>query len=389
MSRTADSLARLAALRDQPGLSSRAMQRCERLIERLSAPVRLAVFGLPDAGKAAVANALVGAEVLAVGQQAAPCLLRHGTRPTAKITRFDGQTILGAADLPFAPAADAALVDLALPVEALRRMSVLNVVADASPQDMAAALRWAAARCDIAIWCSRAWTVEEQTLWLNGPEALKDHALIAATDVPAATVIGDLRGLAHSSCPLGLSEDGRALRPEAAETLRDRITGIIQDASAEDLDAADLLIVKYGIEPEHPAAPVAVAPAPGTARPASAAVARSAPLPSAEGQATLARMFQTLRQSARDLLSDLQRNTIAPEDAGPVLERVQQTFETCLDLAEDEPAFAENWPALHDTLNEASELIVLLGLETETTQAADAATLLAQVRQDMECALAA
>ena len=46
-----DTLAQIRAALASQTMSPRLARRCQRLVERLEAPVRIAIFGLPDAGK--------------------------------------------------------------------------------------------------------------------------------------------------------------------------------------------------------------------------------------------------------------------------------------------------------------------------------------------------
>ncbi|WP_316295268.1 hypothetical protein [Aestuariicoccus sp. MJ-SS9] len=376
---------RLRAMQGEPGLSARAARRCTRLIERFETPVRVVVFGLPGAGKAAVVNALAGAVMLQPGSQSAPVLIRHGARPAATLTRSDGQTVQTAPDIPFVPPTDAAIVELVAPAEALAGMSLLNVVADPSPEDMGAALTWAAARCDIAIWCTRHWTQEEQAIWSAGPEGLKDHALMLAL-APAAANVNECPTRAnHAWCDLRLDAGGAALCPASQDRLRRRVAGMIEEARGADLDAAVFLLEQYAPQP----AKAGDAPATPQTRPALNVVPvaprpKDTPPPAPEAHATLSRLILDLRGTARDATARL--DVEGPEG---LLETLGDAFSQMLALAEEEPAFGETWPALLDTLRAAEAMVLLFGFEGGDGQTTEAAILLAQVRDEMEGALAA
>ncbi len=388
MTDAATILHRLRAVLDQPDLSKRAATRCARLVARLEAPVRVALFGLPGAGKAAVLNALADHEVLSLGAQCGPVLLRHGDVAGLALTTREGARTAEAAT-PYAPARGVMISELTLPLDTLAHMSLLNVATDGSPRDMQAALAWAAARSDIAIWCSDVWSAEEQAIWQAGPDSLKNHALLVATG--SAESIGTdpaKHGFERAACHAPLAADTHAVPDASATALRRRLAQMISAARAEDVDAAAFVIAQFAKDAPAPIQTDAAPPAPATA-PGTAAVTPVAPQVSDEARAGLSRVFLHLRQTAQDLVGELPEEPLSATTAEPLFDRFQEVFDTLLDLAEADPAIPDTWPALHDTLSDAQELVQLLKIEGQPAQAVEAAGLLAQVRTDMEHALAA
>ncbi|MDJ0823322.1 MAG: hypothetical protein QNJ09_16120 [Paracoccaceae bacterium] len=377
MTDAAATILRLQATLDQPGLSPRAAARCQRMIERLQTPVCVAVFGLPRAGKAAVINALAEEAVLRPGAQIAPVLIRYAPQASLTLTDNNGDTSAAHADLPFAPSPTVAMAELGLPLATLTETSLMDVVADPSPQDMAAALAWAAPRCDIAIWCTQHWTAEEQAMWRDGPETLKNHALMIASSIEGTSVPSNAPApaLEPNWCTVTLDQTG--LAPASAALLRQRLARMIDEARAADLDIASFFIEQHAPEPSATAAPQSNTATVVTVKP-------GAETPPPEARAVLSRLILHLRQTAREASAALTKN-----DTDSLIPRFQDALQQMLELAEAEHAFGATWPALQDTLREADDLILLLGLEGSDTQTTEAALLLAQVRQDMEFALAA
>lgn len=396
MTDAAATLVRLQTLLDQPGFSPRAAARCRGLIERLQTPVRVAVFGLPGAGKAAVVNALAETAVLRPGTPLAPALIRHADSPELTLTLADGRVDTAPAVPPVTLPADALFAELALPLDPLQRMSLLNVVADPHPEDMAAALSWAASRCDIAIWCTRNWTAFEQDIWWNGPDSLKNHALMVAsagTEALERTNAGRY-GLEQTLCAVSLDEAGTVVSASSSAMLRRKVAAMIDEAFAEDLDAATFVIEQYARQ--VPAKPKPQDPEPAPAAPELRLVSDGGVAPAAEAgavspeaRAVLSRLFLQLRQTAQEIAAGLPEGRLADDDAEALLPRLQDAFADLLDLAEAEHAFTETWPALHDTLRDANELILLLRIEGSAAELVEAAILLSQVRQDVEDTLAA
>ncbi|MCC1493802.1 hypothetical protein [Cognatishimia sp. F0-27] len=427
MSETADMLEGLDALRSRDGLSGRVVKRCVKLIERLQTPVRVAVFGLPGAGKAPVLNALVDAQVLAPDHQAAPARISHAAAPRMTVTTEAGDTVSGDATLPIALGADLLYAEIGLPLPTLQQMSLLNVVTEPSPEECRAALLWAAQRCDIAIWCTRTWSAPEQTLWQSAPDALKNHALLVATNAAEATRIAqtDQTGLSHGLCAIAMERDMAMVSTESAEMLRQKIAAMIAEARREDLDAAYVLLAQQGADeprlqpvstPESPARPdspelrlvtrndppapgsascgsapdsASASPMPYGAREALPAITPEAPDLPAAARATLSRMLFLIRAAARDLLSDAPQDMLEDAAASASLVRLEEAFEALLERAEDEPAIRDTCPGVVEMLEEANELMLLLRIEGTATEAAEAAVLLAQVRDDVVRALAA
>ncbi len=389
MTDVAATVLRLQAALDHPGLPARAAAHCQGLIDRLQAPVRVAVFGLPRAGKAAVTNALAETAVLMPGAQIAPVLIRSASSASVTLTQGNGQSVASPAETPFAPPPGTAMAELALPLDALAGMSLLNVATDATPEDMAAALAWAAPRCDIALWCTRRWTAEEQAIWRNGPDTLKNHALMIAVsnDENRQASHSFAQSPERNWCDLVLDDGGAALTPASVELLRRRLQQMIAEARAEDRDIADFLIEQHAPGPdpkpqasEHSKRPPDLSVVGG----AEGADAGTATKPPPEACAALSRLILRLREAAQAALA-----TLAQDQGEILMEQIQDTFHQVLELAEAEHGFADAWPALYETLREADDLMLLLALESNETKTTEAATLLAQVRQDLEFALAA
>ena len=98
----------------------------------------------------------------------------------------------------------------------------------------------------------------------------------------------------------------------------------------------------------------------------------------------LSRLILRLREAAQGALACLAR-----DQAETALEQIQDAVHQALELAGAEHGFADTWPALYETLCEADDLMLLLALESNETKTTEAASLLVQVRQDMEFALVA
>lgn len=164
-------------------LPEHAIPIAERLLKRFNDPLRITVFGRLGAGKSGVVHLLSGANLGVEALRGASVRLTHAKAPSALITLRDGTTIEedGPPDLQSIAAHDPALVDLRLPLVALKRVSVLELRISDDHADAVRAMNWALPRTDIAIWCTEYFTGDEQGLWNAVPEVIKDHALLIRT----------------------------------------------------------------------------------------------------------------------------------------------------------------------------------------------------------------
>ena len=174
-------------------LPDRAHEQAEKLLTRLETPVRLALLGLPKSGKSTLLNLLIGQSVLDEHTQLPTCEFVYGRIAQAICTLSDGtKTALDGVDLDTITALSPAFVEIRMPLPALKKISVLEVVAPADPNALHRASQWAAKRCDIAIWCTAEYAADEQRIWAQMPDSLKDHALLMITRADLLQQIGRL-----------------------------------------------------------------------------------------------------------------------------------------------------------------------------------------------------
>lgn len=163
-------------------LPTDAQDRAEKLLNRLETQVRIALLGMPGSGKSTLLNLLVGADVLSDGARLPTLQLSYGDTPQSICTLSDGtkQT------LPHANAQQIAdvspvFVETQMPLPALGKISVLEVVAPKDPTALQRASHWAAKRCDVALWCTQGFGETEQMIWAQMPDLVKDHSFLMIT----------------------------------------------------------------------------------------------------------------------------------------------------------------------------------------------------------------
>ena len=188
--RVHDALSKVLAANKIPASS---IETGETLLKRLKQPVRVTLMGLPKSGKSTVANLLMNDIVSPEGISLPTTQYVHAKAPTADLTLADGRVeTLATADPYEIAAASPIFVEIGLPLAALGRINVLEVVAPATLKDQQRAMHWAAKRTDIAVWCSQRFDQSEQALWDTMPDAIKDNGFLLMTHADQALAQGEL-----------------------------------------------------------------------------------------------------------------------------------------------------------------------------------------------------
>lgn len=284
----------------------------ERLIERLERPARVAILGMPGAGKTAVLNLLAGETVVPEDLALPTVLVQRGGEARMICTLADGSSeVIDGTDLAATVELQPALVTLECDLPALSVISLLEVAAGPSEQDQRRAMAWAGKRADIVVWCSTAFLPREQMLWEALPDQSKDNGflLVTKTDLIGAheAVAGVVKRIEARAgqefrrvLPISVLEAGRALLPDGTvdrEKFRDSgasavisaIKSRVDMARKADAATAEALLQRHARPPQRtqrrvadpvpvlPAGPVAVPDAlPEIVAPTAPALAASA-----------------------------------------------------------------------------------------------------------------
>lgn len=157
-------------------------ERAEKLLDRLETQVRIALMGMPGSGKSTLLNLLVGADVLPDGVRLPTLQLTYGDTEQSVCTHSDGtKQTLPHADAQKIADVSPIFVEMQMPLPALGKISVLEVVAPKDPTALQRASNWAAKRCDIALWCTQGFGEIEQAIWGQMPDLIKDHSFLMIT----------------------------------------------------------------------------------------------------------------------------------------------------------------------------------------------------------------
>ena len=257
----------------------------ENLLKRLRQPVRVTLMGLPKSGKSTLANLLLNETVVPDGINLPTTQYVYGESKTATLTLADGrvETLL-TADPYEISAASPMFVEVGLPLAALGRISVLEIVAPATLKDQQRAMHWAAKRTDLALWCSERFDRSEQALWDTMPDTIKDNGFLLLTHADQSLARGDLEQIlgharqnfayqfnkimpiATPSAIASRQPDGTVDKPMMQKsgglTLISSILRQVDMSLQETVDQAEMLVKTYQSAPAQKAAPAPVAQAP-------------------------------------------------------------------------------------------------------------------------------
>ncbi|WP_347312235.1 hypothetical protein [Defluviimonas sp. SAOS-178_SWC] len=384
----------LEAVLGSAAIPPRIARSCEELVERLRRPVRVGLIGFEARQRKRLLGALLGIEVLPDRMTWPTVEIGFAERPHTRATLADGST-LAAEGLPRAEllGQEPVFLKIGAPVDALRRMTFLHLAAGEDAEEQSAALRWAARRIDFALWCTRDFSALEARIWNAAAPELKNHAyLVAFAPEAGAGSLGartppDFERVVFLPDENANRGSDDADMKAGARRLFDKLAADIDDAVAEDLDAARLLLRQcdQGIAAPGPdAGPTPV----DVDRPSPVTADRSDIPASSDLAGLLSEPLLYLRRTSRDLFEALEwHDADSPDWAGDVLERCCEVTDGLRDRAADWPEDEEPVLALRGMIDDAADMATLLQIEGGPEQAQDAAALLLQLRSAFEASL--
>lgn len=194
-----------AALSDSAEDMARAL---ERIALILAIKPRVVLLGEVNAGKTALANALVGEPLLpesALGNTRTVTILSNAPAPEVHATADGRRKRLDTAGLVAAAGATLERLEIGLPLPRLENYDLVDTPAIASiddQPDITLSTR------DLPVWCTRAgqaWKDSERRLWRSLPQRLKHRSVLAVTN---ADVLRDVASLEKVRARLIAETDG-------------------------------------------------------------------------------------------------------------------------------------------------------------------------------------
>ena len=403
-----DGLKRLASSNDvQPTTRERA----KALLSRLEAPVRVAILGLPHSGKSTLLNVFAGRRLLPPDVVLPPVEFRYGSTDQLRVTSESGDAqVLPGLDFSQVPD-DALYVQAEADLPVLKEITLLEVAAEGTGEEQESALRWASRRADIAVWCSQEFARVERLLWASAPDQMKDHGFLAITMADRIGSREDISSrmsvlkavaeqdflhaypVASEAALAALDKDDKLeWSASGGDALRRAVLDHAHSGRRADLDAAHVFVLRHqdvidrlpqaeqeessdatpDLSPESPKPEVPPASEPATSEAGGSGMAASC----SEGA-------QFLRSRANEIGAELK--SLNEEDAADhVLGQCLETVEHLQDLMDASDLSDAQWDAMKDEVSAANDMIVLMQLERGTEPAADAVTLLLQLRRTFE-----
>lgn len=352
-----------------------------RLQKRLNTPVRVAIFGTDADRCLGLANAFLGRKIIPQGRRFPAIELRYGAKErTSFLSSQDIVSTIDGLVFDLDVASDVTLIRVEMPSNILQSMSFIVVSFVGLQENFYQEIEWAQDQTDIALWCTQEFCSREQNLWSRVRDDLKDNSYLVLTD--ADSVFGQNIAAAKNA-QLNEIVAAEFYGMFSATTGTDRTTSNSNSAvnhHSDDVDAitrvlakrvsigrkanADnvlLFLTRYGILAESPDhndtfEPVTAPPKPD----------------------------KVLSLAHTMLLNGAAQLSVALNFIGTCA--TSEILGHCLDVSNQlGELFAQNEAAadLQEAFWEVSDLLTLMQLEGDDTAAADAVTLLLQMKWDI------
>ncbi|MEO1025237.1 MAG: hypothetical protein AAFX07_06740 [Pseudomonadota bacterium] len=417
---------------DAGTLPKSAQDYAQHLLNRLSQPVRVSVLGAHKTGKSELINMLLGRALIPSGAELPTTEVIWGEKDWMTVTAADGSvTQIDTADMTRLNGMSAAFLQVAQPLEILKKINLLEVVTENSVDELSSGVDWAVRRTDIALWCTQDFNEMEREVWRNVPDSMKDHAFLVLTKADQLSAqnvlskrVNELQQVVaeefHSLYAVATLQaisafgadglDSAKFKASGGEALTYEVLKHAERGRRADLDSAHMFLVRYKSEVDAamaatpkpakpaPAAPKAVAvstaktaaptPEPKLAAPAPATQKPTIEHgPKVENVALFSDAIRFLKRRGDSLAETL--TGLEPGNTKDLIETCVDAVEHLTDLFSQDESGCDAADAFIDELAEASDVMVLMQVEDGDAPAADAVTLLLQLRHDMEMQLAA
>jgi len=394
-------LQQLESVLDAEQFPADAKQRGALLLSRLKAPVQVVLLGRKDSGKSRLANMLLGDAVMPSVPEVPALEIAAGPVPRTVYLMEDGssqQQDTAQAGQPVP--SGTAIVRVEHPSPLLNKLSLTEVSLTGSPANQQAAADWAMQRADIVLWCTQSFDATEQALWNSAQDALKDHSFLVLTKADQLLMKGTLPDRIaqmedvvaeefYSLFPVATLQAITARGPDGTrdndlwdasggKALMEAILRLVDTGRTADTDNARMFLNRYAAILPQVARPV-VASKPGTPKTAA---------PSGKGQEigqdtkqVFSKALAFLQSRANTLINTLDQH--GPDKQVFVLDHCLETANTLTEMMENIDLSDPIVVDIQDDVMECTDMMLLFQLEKTDDAAADAVTLLLQLKKEM------
>ena len=369
-----------------------------KILSRASEPVKILILGPQGAGKTQLANLLVGRRVVDAGAPCPPLEFTWSESEFSEFTYTDGSTakLDGLHTEPPKPGTVTRL-RLGLPAQSLNRVSLVEfTTGKGAPESFLSAV----AAVDLVIWCGQDFQSDDKALWDMVPDAKKDHSFFVLTKADVFAAEGRLQDRLtslqehvgdefHSLVPVATLQalnalpvhddpSERAYQASGGKALVSTIARHVETGRKADLDTALLFLTRYGLKPaEQPHA------SPPANRTGSRAQSR---LREGTSATALPPALELMRARGKELLELARDNQ---DRASAILAHCVATSEQLVGLLGDIDDDAPDAARLYETALDAADMIILMQMEDGIGPAADAVSVMLQLRREIESEVAA
>jgi hypothetical protein len=382
------------------------------LLTHLRKPIQIAFIGKPKSGKSSLINMMLGRQNVAVLGGSDIVEIGYGPHLRTTFEYADGSLEHHDGLITDAQRSEVVIrARLEMPEQILRLQTFIEIRVSGAPARQESLLLHAIQSSAIIVYCSEEFGEDEQHLWSNVPDEMKDHSFLALTMADRAIIkecltqrIVELEGIASEEF-LGLypiatlqaiaaRSDSVAVRPDlwSSSGGKDIYEGLehqIECGRTEDLDKAGMLLTQFAADPTsgHPEASSVPAERkqeqPAAERLSTEVGTRIAPSAGAEHDISevLQGMLNTLQKCADEML----RGIPAFGDVDPS-QIVTQCAQAISDMSDTLANVDCSDPVIKDIQEDArggEEMMLLLQLEAGEEAATDAVVLLIQLKKEI------
>lgn len=369
----------------------------QQLLSHLRKPVQVVIMGMPGSGKSTLVNMLAGKSVIPRKKSIPVIEIAGGGQPRVVFEIEDGsmqrrEGLLGDAEIP----AGTIRARQELPDPDLKRQNFVEVDLTGNFGYQTSIVNWVVQWADIVLWCTSDFSETEQELWASVPDEIKDRSFLVLTmadqqlmrgilmeridalqDLVAEEFLG-LYPIATIQAIAARAADGGTdpllWKSSGGQELVDSVLRQVEIGRAADMDRAHMLLSRFA--PETAPVPVSVS---GNTRDNTLVATQDVDAHTAD---LLQDAMALLRSRANEMLGSLDGDN--GSDPAQILTKCVDAANALSDVLTAANPNDPSARAAQDDAEESAEMMLLFQLEKGEDAAADAVTVLLQLKKEME-----